>query len=286
MSETTREPAPPGPASPATTTADQRVPGHAHAARPGAGNATVDWQAWVDGWDSQQAGYVAERERRLSFAFDVVERLGAAPGTLLDLAAGPGTVSARALRRFPGARVLAVDADPFLMELGRRTLGDRVRWIRADLREDSWAAQIADAELDAVCSTTALHWLGPDETRLLAAVLAAKLRPGGVFVNYDSLPLSAEQNPRLAALATDLRHERARERQARGAQDWESWWASARREPAFAGLIAERDRIFSGGGTPSRVELQEMVEALRVAGFTEVDTLAQEAERRLLVAIR
>jgi trans-aconitate methyltransferase len=246
----------------------------------------VDWRSWVDSWDAQQAGYVADREGRLSFCWDVLEGLGAAPGTLVDLGAGTGALSARALRRFPGARVLAVDIDPFLTELGRRTLGDQVEWVISDLREPHWAASVPEDGVDAVCSATALHWLEPEDGRRLAEVLATKLRPGGVFLNYDSLPLSAEENPRLAAFARALRHEHARSQHARGVQDWESWWEAARNEPAFADLLAQRDRVFASRRSPSGIGFQDMVRALRDNGFAEVDTLAQDAERRLLVAIR
>ncbi|MDN5915253.1 MAG: class I SAM-dependent methyltransferase [Pseudonocardia sp.] len=55
---------------------------------------------------------------------DVVDRLGAAPGRLLDLACGPGSLARRAVRRFPGAEVVGVDFDPVMLELARRTTVD------------------------------------------------------------------------------------------------------------------------------------------------------------------
>lgn len=248
--------------------------------------AEVDWQAWVDSWDAQQAGYVVDREARMAFMFYVLERLDAAPGTLLDLACGTGTIAERALRRFPGADVLALDVDPFLTELGRRTLGDQVTWIDADLRDEGWDAELPNANLDAVCSATALHWLSSPDVERLADVLTAKLRPGGVFLNYDSMPLSPDENPRLSTLATKLRHEHADEQHTRGARDWQSWWQLARSEPAFEQLLTRREQIF-GQRTPGPpAPRDEMVRALRSRGFAEVDTLAQSADRHLLVAIR
>lgn len=246
----------------------------------------VDWQAWVDSWDAQQAGYVVDREARMAFMLDLLERLDAAPGALLDLACGTGTISERALRRFPAAEVFALDVDPFLMELGRRTLGQRVNWIDADLREQGWGADLADAHLDAACSATALHWLAAPDVQRLADVLAAKLRPGGVFLNYDSMPLPPDEHPRLSTLATKLRHEHAAEQQSRGAQDWQSWWGLARSEPAFEQLLARRDEVFGQRSPGPPVPRDEMVRALRERGFAEVDTLAQSADRHLLVAIR
>jgi hypothetical protein len=54
---------------------------------------------------------------------------------LLGLCRGTGSISKRALGRFPDASIVAVDNDPALLELGRCALGDRVEWRDADLPE-------------------------------------------------------------------------------------------------------------------------------------------------------
>lgn len=53
----------------------------------------LDAAGWLRRWDRQQAGYVPDREETFALMLDVVERLGAAPGRLLDLACGPGSLA-------------------------------------------------------------------------------------------------------------------------------------------------------------------------------------------------
>jgi predicted RNA methylase len=55
---------------------------------------------------------------------------------VLDLGAGTGSLAAVVLDRLPEARCVAVELDPVMSEIGRRTIGDaggRLRWIDADL---------------------------------------------------------------------------------------------------------------------------------------------------------
>jgi trans-aconitate methyltransferase len=138
----------------------------------------LDAQAWLQRWDRQQEGYVPDREATFALMFDVLDRLGAAPGRLLDLACGPGSLADRALARYPGAEVVGLDLDLVMLELARRTLGDRVRWVDADLRSPAWTDGLG--EFDAVVSATALHWLDAEHLPTLPDGLAAALRPGGL----------------------------------------------------------------------------------------------------------
>lgn len=137
-----------------------------------------DWASWVSRWDRQQQTYVRDRDDQLGFMFDVAEQLGAAPGRMVDLACGPGSISARAVERFPAAEIVAIDMDPLLLELGRRTLGDRVQWIDENLRGDGWKAAVEPGSVDLVFTATALHWI-PMEERGVFDVLSRWLRPGG-----------------------------------------------------------------------------------------------------------
>ena len=98
---------------------------------------------------------------------------------LLDLCCGTGSISKRALERFPAASILAVDNDPAHLELGRRALDDRVEWRDADLRNQRWADDLDDASFDAVLSATAIHWFQPNEVVAMYGTLARLLRRGG-----------------------------------------------------------------------------------------------------------
>jgi|AntDryMetagUQ889_1029465.scaffolds.fasta_scaffold00860_7 SAM-dependent methyltransferase len=189
----------------------------------------LDAQAWLQRWDRQQEGYVPDREATFALMFDVLDRLGAAPGRLLDLACGPGSLADRALARYPGAEVVGLDLDLVMLELARRTLGDRVRWVDADLRSPAWTDGLG--EFDAVVSATALHWLDAEHLPTLPDGLAAALRPGGVFLDFDTLLADPDQ-PRLAALTRDLRVDRTDRRIAgNGFEDFGAWWAALAEEP-------------------------------------------------------
>jgi hypothetical protein len=55
-----------------------------------------------------------------------------------------------------------VDIDPILLLLGQQVLGDmqgRLRWVEADISEPSWHSRLGEEQVDAVVTTTALHWL-------------------------------------------------------------------------------------------------------------------------------
>lgn len=246
----------------------------------------LDAPAWLRRWDRQQGGYVPEREQTFALMLDVLERLGAAPGRLLDLGCGPGSLSDRALARFPGAQVVGLDLDPVMLELGRRTLGDRIQWVEADLRSPGWPDSLAGGRFDAVVSATALHWLDAERLPTLAIGIATVLRPDGVFVNFDTL-LADPVHPRLAVLTKDLREARTDSRtSAADFEDFYSWWDSLAEEPELRELFAERDQRFGPRRHGSGTTLGQWEHALRGAGFAEVATLTQVMDRRLLVAIR
>ena len=61
----------------------------------------------------------------------------------VDLGSGPGSLAVRLLDRIPGATVVAVDADPLLLALGRAAYGDRtgLRFADRDLRTPGWPAR-------------------------------------------------------------------------------------------------------------------------------------------------
>ncbi|WP_033341485.1 class I SAM-dependent methyltransferase [Catenuloplanes japonicus] len=247
--------------------------------------AEINAASWVERWDRQQELYVPDRDHVFALMLDIVERVAGVPTRVLDLACGPGGLAWRARTRWPDADVFGVDLDPALMELGRRTLGDTIEWIEADLRDPRWADRLGDEPLDAVLSATALHWLDPDDTARLMATLGKRIRPGGVFANYDTIPPDAN-TPRLQELAVEFREPTLDPPAADGVEDWAAWWAALAQEPAMTALLAERERRFADRSRRAATTVAEFTTALREAGFTEVGTLRQVADRTLLVAIR
>src|ERR1700722_15244043 len=100
---------------------------------------------WIDRWDRQQEVYMADREERFTALIDAVEAAAGRPDPLvLDLGCGPGSLAARRPPRLPEATVVAVDADPVTLALGRAGYASvpGLRFVDVDLRESGWASRL------------------------------------------------------------------------------------------------------------------------------------------------
>lgn len=238
----------------------------------------VDWTEWSRRWDAQQSFLVVRREERFQVMFDVAEQiLGRRALTILDLACGTGDIARRAMRRFPEARVVGVDADPLLLAIAGGAIGDaggRARWVKADLRDPAWPTALDEPNgFDLVMSSTALHWLPTATLGSVYHALHGLVTPGGLVLNADVIPpLSSGA---LAAAADALRSRAAREAQEqRHGERYAEWWEAAAREPGVAHLMEERARLFVDH--PDDVELPSAdfhVQTLLDAGFAEATVL-------------
>jgi len=73
----------------------------------------------------------------------------------------------------------------------------------------------------------------------------------------------------------------------RGIETAEQWWDALTSEPAFAPLLTQRAERFAGKTrqeSPPGFDVH--VEALREAGFREVETIWQVLSSRVLLAVR
>jgi SAM-dependent methyltransferase len=251
---------------------------------------------WIARWDRQQEVYLADREDRFTALIDAVEAAAGRPDPLvLDLGCGPGSLAVRLLARLPEATVVAVDADPVTLSLGRAAYGDLpgLRFRDADLRSAGWQTELGlepARQLDAVVSTTALHWLTAAELGGLYRTLASLLRPGGLFLDGDHLRLDEAQHPVLARVDRAL-EERENQRRfpdghADRAEDWSQWWQAVAADPALADTAAERERRAVHHHGPEGTLLAVHLGALRAAGFAEVGTIWQRGSNRILAAVR
>src|SRR5918997_3045785 len=135
--------------------------------------------AWQESGDRQQEAYLPDREHRLATMLDAVDAAtDGAPPRLLDLAGGTGTITLRALARFPGAEAIVLDQDPVLLAIAAASLRDRARIVGADLKSPQWTAALPHGDHDAVLTATALHWLPADRITALYAEIRHVLRPG------------------------------------------------------------------------------------------------------------
>lgn len=260
----------------------------------------VDWQEWMQRWDRQQSGYLPDREQRFRAMLDVLGTLVPERFVALDLACGPGSMSQRLLTRFPQAHGIALDFDPVLLMLGQNVLAEmngRLRWVEADLREPSWRTLLGVEQVDAVLSTTALHWLPAEALVEVYGQLGELVRPGGVVLNGDHFEF-APHMPTFRKVTEGVQQgwkvtEGAQGGwttnafQQTGMEDWGTWWDALKREPGMETVFAEREHRFinkTHHGSHTLVELHEA--ALRNAGFREVGVIWQNLDNRVVLAVR
>jgi SAM-dependent methyltransferase len=190
------------------------------------------------------------------------------------------------LERLPGATVVAVDADPVLLAIGREALAGRttLTFVDADLRSD-WVGKLpSPGPYDAAVSTTALHWLGLDQLVRLYRTLGGVLRPGGVFLDGDRLDFDHDQAA-IAAGAREVRPEWAAAPD--DAEDYDTWWEAAVGERALSAEVAERARRAHTHPHDNESHSYEFHRAaLFAAGFSEVGTVWQRLSNRVLIAVR
>ena len=244
---------------------------------------SADLSELVARWDAQQQRYLPNREERFRIMLDVVEEhAGAKQLRVLDLCCGTGSISRRLLERFADASILALDLDPAHLELGRQTLGDRIDWQDADLRNDAWAEQLEPGSFDAVLTATAIHWFQPEEIISLYRALARLLRDGGVLANADHLPVST---PAVAELSQELL-ERWQQTQLEDAEDYHDYRDALRDHPTLRPFVDEGDRRFAAKPPGVAATIGFHRKALQLAGFRAADEVWRHHADAILVAIR
>jgi SAM-dependent methyltransferase len=249
-------------------------------------------RTWIDRWDRQQEDYLPDREDRFTALIDAVEEgAGRSDPLVLDLGCGPGSLSVRLLNRIPKATVVAIDADPVLLALGETAYRDTagLRFVDEDFRVPGWAARLKlDRKADAAVSTTALHWLREPALGAMYQELATVLKPGGLLLDGDHFKIDATTTPTLARLDRALLEREDKRRFPDGhGESWQGWWAAVTADEALAGPTTERSRrrYSSDHHGSESTQLATHVAALQAAGFTEIGTLWQRGENRLLCAV-
>jgi SAM-dependent methyltransferase len=244
-------------------------------------------ESWQRSWDELEENLVADREPRLRVLVDVVEAMAGTAPTVADLACGPGAITRRLLDRLPLACSIAVDVDPVLLAIASATFADddRVRMVRADLNDPAWVDGLPEAQVDAVLTATALHWLPEDAVRRLYRDLAGVVRRGGVVAHTEQMPLA--QTPRLESALAKIEQRRRASSEDRRAR-WDAWWEKAASDPALEVAMAQRHAVF-----PTSYPTEEFsppadwhIAALRDAGFTEAGVVWRSGVGAVIAAVR
>lgn len=243
-------------------------------------------RSWLDSWDRQQEGYLPDREERFTAMIDAIE-LGVEreDPLVIDLGCGPGSLSTRLLERLPKATVIGLDTDPLLLALGRAAYGDiaALSFVETDIAEAGWSRNLGlDRPADAAVSTTALHWLLPEQLRVLYAETAGVLTPGGLLLNGDNL---RETAPTLRSLEGKLvDRKKGRRFGVDSPPQWDQWWDDVLSDPVLSQFTSRK--ATSGHHTSGSGDLATHVEALIEAGFAEVGTVWQSGHNRVVCAVR
>jgi SAM-dependent methyltransferase len=248
--------------------------------------AEPDWHAWQRSWDRQQEWYMPDREERFRVMLDMVEALVGPAPRVLDLACGTGSITARLLRRLPGATSVGVDLDPALLAIAEGTFaGDgRVTFVTADLKDPDWPGRLPDTGFDAVLTATALHWMHHPSLTALYRQLARLVRSGGVFMNADHMP--DPSTPRINAAERAFRQAARENARQAGALDWTDWWALAGRDPVLAGPTARRFEIYGDHADGDSMPVDWHVQVLRESGFAEARAVWGSPTDAMVLALR
>ncbi|MBN2581983.1 MAG: class I SAM-dependent methyltransferase [Planctomycetes bacterium] len=231
----------------------------------------LDWQQWADRFDRMQDRYLVARDERFETVVRMIHALWPQPERVLDLGCGSGSLSLAILEAFPECRLVGVDLDESMLALAGPRLArfdERVRLLRADLRDPAWLASLGES-FDAVVSSTALHWLSPANLAALYACLPGYMAPGGVFLNADHVgSVSAsvqecwQERRRSAQQSQETENE---------SDSWDEFWqafaAALGVDPARVGenVVAPWEGVEAG------MPLAWHFERLRDAGFAYVD---------------
>ena len=241
---------------------------------------------WLRRWDAQQQLHIPDREERFDAITAALAAYAGDSPRVLDLGCGPGSLSVRVLRRLPAAEIVAIDADPVLLAIGRDALSgsDRIHFVDADLRGDWPSLLPLQPPFDAAVSTTALHWLGLSDLVRFYRRLAGVLRPGGVLLDGDRFDFDHDQRT-IGQTARSAQPEWPSPPP--GAEDWDAWWAAIEADPAYAAEVAERRARHHDHPHDNEGHSYEFHRAaLLAAGFAEVGTIWQRLVNRVLIALR
>lgn len=146
-------------------------------------------------WDPE--AYARFRDLRLRPALDLLARVPHVPdGDVVDLGCGSGAAGPALAARFPGRRLIGIDASPAMLNKARGTGAYDVA-VEADVA--AWAPDTAPA---LIFSNALLQWL-PDHDRLLPR-LASRLAPGGTLAVQMPRQESAPSHRFLRDIAAEM----------------------------------------------------------------------------------
>jgi SAM-dependent methyltransferase len=231
---------------------------------------SFDWKPWITRWERMQERYLVKRTHRFAMLIDLIESTQRHLSTIVEFGCGPGSLTIRLLEMFPKAQVIAIDLDPTLLPLAeRRTIKyqDRVQFLYRDLRDAEWMKDIPEP-INAVVSTTALHWLNKRHLKHLYRQVAGVLGDRGIFLNADHVGSDFRRVQRY--WEQRRKGMRAQSRDPR-AEDWTTFIDAYLAALGGDARTIREQALGSWEGNDNGFPLAWHLDHLRKAGFKHVD---------------
>lgn len=214
-------------------------------------------------WDP--GAYLTYADERSRPFVELLGRIGAtSPRHVVDLGAGPGTLTALLAQRWPEAEVLAVDSSPEMIARARQVPGISAH--QGDLRD--WRPQ---KPADVIVSNAALQWV-PGHLDLLPRIIG-HLAPGGWMAMQVPGNFEEPSHTIRAELAAEPRFaEHLRGIAVPSSHDPQIYWrcltdlgcAVDAWETTYLHVLQGEDPVFDWvSGTGARPTLQALPEGLR-----------------------
>ena len=153
----------------------------------GAGGYHWQTESHVARWKEAQARIAPQRAIAFEAMLAQLTPNIVEPLRIADLGAGDGKVAATILERYPAATAELFDFSDLMMAKGSEALlpfVGRYRYHFWDMNVSGWPAGL-DGPYDAVVSSAAIHHLENPRKRWLAGEILGRLRPDGIFANYE-----------------------------------------------------------------------------------------------------
>lgn len=203
----------------------------------------------------------------------VIQAFGCPTGTVLDIGAGDGAVSAVLAERFDVDSITLVD---FSRPMLREAMARFARWsgavavIEGDLFDSRWLDELPgdDGAYDIVVSRYAIHHLPDSRKQELYAEIHTLLKPGGLFINIEHVKPASP-------IYTDMFNSLMMESMAAAAAP--GYDPAAMAEPYYERKDAQANIL-----APADVQCRW----LRDIGFVDVDVVMKVFELAVIVARR
>lgn len=239
---------------------------------------------WYERWERQQELYAGDRAERFEALLDVVEAICQEPRVVLDLGSGPGSLAVRVAERFPTSTVVAVDYDPFLLALGAAA-HEGIHFAQCAIGAAGWTDAVSQyaGRIDAIVSSTALHYPAPHALATIYADCSRLLGPASVLVNADQFYPTDGQWAEVLASIDDVRAERLSF--SAPPEDWSRWWQAVDGEVAFADLLRRRATEVPAHTQDNNLSMDHHAALMQMAGFAKAGPVWQHGRSAVIAAL-